>query len=68
MDDEYYDRDGHDYGQYLAETEQEAYKESALANIVDIIESSESSDVWEYVDRLRHPLLKHGITINWTFE
>lgn len=38
MDDEYYDRDGHDDGQFFADTEEEAHFFSVVSDFAQLLE------------------------------
>ena len=38
MDDEYYDRDGHDDGQFFADTEEEAHFFSVISDFADLLQ------------------------------
>ena len=38
MDDEYYDRDGHDDGQFFADTEEEAHFYGVITEFLDLLD------------------------------
>jgi hypothetical protein len=47
MDDEYYDRDGHDDGQFFADTEEEAHFFYVISQFADLLQIYPESMVME---------------------
>jgi len=61
MDDEYYDRDGHDDGQFFADTEEEAHFFSVIYDFIGLMDIYSPELVMKCVDKIKQ---KEEVTLN----